>query len=60
VKQAKESFFIADGDGGEVFVPKGRVVADNHPHATGAPLQFEDLTLDEIPEPPVKRGRRTG
>jgi hypothetical protein len=57
MKQAIESFFIADGEGGETFVPKGKVLPDNHPHALGAPLQFEDLALDEVPEPPpAKRG----
>lgn len=55
MKQAIESFFIADGEGGETFVPKGKVLPDNHPHAVGAPLQFEDLALDEVPEPAAKR-----
>ncbi len=55
MKQAKESFFIGDGKGVETFVPKGKVYPDNHPFAVNAPLHFEDLAIDETPEP-AKRG----
>lgn len=58
MKQAKESFFIADGEGGEVFVPKGKVLPDNHPHALHAPLQFEEFALDEVPAPKLAARRK--
>jgi hypothetical protein len=57
MQQAIESFFIGDGDGNEIFVPKGKVFADNHPIAINAPKHFEPLELDE-PSPKPKPQQR--
>lgn len=57
MRQANQSFHYASPEGRDVFVPKGRVLPDDHPDVSGREVYFDTLELEE-PQQPTPRGRR--
>jgi hypothetical protein len=58
--QASDSFWYEPFPGGEVFVPKGKVVVDGHPDVKGHEVYFKPVEAEAVPVPPRRRTRVRG
>jgi hypothetical protein len=58
VKRATEPFIYLGPSGEEIFVPRDKVVVDDHPDVKGREMYFEPLRPEQAPEPPRRRARR--
>lgn len=58
MQRATSSFIYLGPDGGDVFVPKDKVVDDDHPDVKGHEVYFERLIAEAAPESTKRRVRR--